>query len=179
MRVDILELIRTRRSVREFKRESVSKRTIEKILEAGRWAPSGLNNQPWKYMVLEKEKKNSLARYTKYSHIIKSADKVILVFLDRKSSYNREKDLMAIGASIQNMLLCIHSQGLGACWLGEILNQRAEIREFLKLSKNLELEAVLALGRPVNPVRCLLSNGVKFSQVGKRKQLKNLIIKVQ
>ncbi|MCM8819435.1 MAG: nitroreductase [Candidatus Omnitrophica bacterium] len=146
--MDILTLIKTRRSIRKFKKESVLSKIIKNILEAGRWAPSGLNNQPWRFMVLEGELKDKVASYTKYSYIIKSADKIILVFLDKACSYNYEKDLLAIGACIQNMLLYIHSIGLGACWLGEILNRRDEIKKLLCLKENLELEAVLAIGKP-------------------------------
>ena len=164
--MDILKLIKTRRSVRKFKKGVVPKEVIEQILEAGQWAPSGLNNQPWRFMVLEKEKKNDLADYTEYSHIIKSADKAILIFLDKESSYNYEKDLMAIGACIENMLLYIHSLGYGACWLGEILNQRKKIQEFFKIPQNLELTAVIAIGHPL-----------KAPSAGRRKQLKDLIIR--
>ena len=163
--MDTLNLIKLRRSVRKFKKTSISSKTIEKILEAGRWAPSGLNNQPWRFLVLEEDKKDSLAQFTHYSYTIRGANKIILVFLDKKSSYSYEKDLMAIGASIQNMLLFIHSQNLGACWLGEILNKRKEIKKLLKLPKNLELEAVLALGQPSS-----------LPKKSKRKGLANLII---
>jgi nitroreductase len=72
---------------------------------------------------------------------------------------------MAIGACIQNILLYIHSIGLGACWLGEILNKRTEIKRFFNLPNNLELEAALALGKP-------LSYPKKVS----RKKIENLVI---
>jgi nitroreductase len=163
--IDALHLIKTRRSVRKFSKSGIAPKTIQKILESGRWAPSGLNNQPWRFMVLAGQEKNSLAKYTHYSYIIKGADKVILVFLDKKSTYNREKDLMAIGACIQNMLLSIHSQKLGCCWLGEILNKRKMIQKVLKTSSNLKLEAVIALGRPL-----------LLPKKSKRKSLKKLII---
>ena len=164
--MDILKIIKTRRSVRKFKNKDVSKEVVDEALEAGRWAPSGLNNQPWKFMVLEKEAKDSLAACTKYSDIVKSADKLILVFFDKKGSYNRDKDLMAIGACIENMLITIHSSRLGACWLGEILNQKSQVHKFLKTPKNLELVAVLALGYPLNSPRRT-----------RRKKLKDLIIR--
>ncbi len=164
--MDILELIKTRRSVRRFKNKDVSKEIIDNILEAGRWAPSGLNNQPWKFMVLVKEAKDSLAECTKYSDIVKGADKLIVVFFDKGDSYNRDKDLMAIGACIQNMLISIHSKGLGACWLGEILNQKTRLHKLLKTPKNLELAAVLALGFPLD-----------FPRGPRRKKLKDLIIR--
>ena len=163
--MDILNLIKTRRSIRRFKDEEIPKETILEILEAGRWAPSGLNNQPWRFMVLEKEKKDRIASYTHYSDIIKNANKIILVFLDKKSSYNLEKDLLAIGACIQNMLLYIHSINLGACWLGEILNKREEVKKELNIEKDLELEGVIAIGRPA-----ICPKGPK------RKEIKDLLI---
>lgn len=162
----IPELLKGRRSVRKFKRKSVSPEIVGDILEAGRWAPSGLNNQPWKFMVLAEDAKDSLAEYTKYSHIINSADKLIAVFFDRKESYDRDKDLMAIGACIENMLILIHSKRLGACWLGEILNQKAQIHKLLGTTKDLELVAVLALGYPF-----------RYPRNTRRKPLKDLIIK--
>jgi len=160
-----LNLIKSRRSVRKFKKANVSAKTIEEVLTAGSWAPSGLNNQPWRFMVLEGQKKAALAEFTHYSYVIKCADKIILVFLDKKSSYNLEKDLMAIGACIQNMLLYIHSKNLGACWLGEILNKRRRIKKILNLPDNLELQAVLAIGYSAKPAK-----------KGKRKNLKKLIL---
>ena len=147
--MDISRIIKTRRSIRRFRKELVPQEIIGNVLEAGRWAPSGLNNQPWRFIVLDKEEKDALAGFTKYAAIIKSADKIVLMFIDKGSSYNYEKDLMAIGSCAQNMLLYIHSQGYGACWLGEILNKREEIQNLLRTSKTLELEVVIALGRPL------------------------------
>ena len=53
---------------------------------------------------------------------------------------------MAIGACIQNMLLMAEELGLGACWLGEILNRKEEVNKFLNISERYELMAVIALG---------------------------------
>ncbi len=145
---NLLEIIKKRRSIREFKKKKVAGPIIEKALEAARWAPSGLNNQPWKFKVLEGEERESLAQYTKYNKVIECADKLILVFLDKESSYNHKKDLMAVGAAIQNILLYLHSQGIGTCWLGEILNKAKEVEAKLKTGPQLELAAVIALGIP-------------------------------
>jgi nitroreductase len=164
--MDVLKAIKGRRSIRKFQKKTIGKGVIENILEAGRWAPSGLNNQPWRFMVLKETAKDRLSGFTHYANIIKGADKLILVFLDKKVSYNYEKDLLAVGACVQNMLLYIHSQKLGACWLGEILNQRKELQKSLKLSENLQLEAVIALGYPsVIPKK------------GKRRGLRSLLLK--
>lgn len=163
--MEINSAIKGRRSVRKFKKKAVPSKFIEGILEAGRWAPSGLNNQPWRFMVLSGRLKDDLADYTKYGQIMKSADQCILVFLNKTAVYSREKDLMAIGACIQNMLLAAHEQGLGACWLGEILNQRKSFCKHFSIGKELQLEAVIALGYPVS-----------YPKGPKRKTLDELIV---
>jgi len=144
---DILDIIKLRRSIREYKKKIPSEEDIEKILQAGSWAPSGLNNQPWRFLVIkDKDQKDKLAEFTKYGDIIKDAPAVIVVCMDIADSYNRDKDLMAIGACIQNMCLEAHSLGLGTCWMGEILNRKKEVCEFLNLYEELELMAVVTLG---------------------------------
>ena len=147
--MDILEIIKTRRSIRKFENQPVPEDILEKVLEAGRWAPSGLNNQPWRFAIIRhKAEKDALSRLTHYSHVVKSSGALIAVFLDNATSYHRTKDVQAIGACIQNMLLEAHSLGLGAVWLGEIIKSDVQIRGILGLESNLELMAVIALGYP-------------------------------
>jgi nitroreductase len=62
--------------------------------------------------------------------------------------YHGVKDHQAIGACIQNMLLAAHALGLGAVWLGEILKNAEGVRTLLGLPEQMELMAVVALGRP-------------------------------
>jgi nitroreductase len=62
--------------------------------------------------------------------------------------YDRTKDIQAVGACIQNMLLTIHSLGLGGVWLGEILKNKEKVGELLGAGKDLELMAVVAFGHP-------------------------------
>ena len=82
-------------------------------------------NVQWKFKVIKSpEKKNGLVKFTKYGDIVKNAPIVIAVFLDNGATYNREKDIMAIGACIQNILLQAYELGLGTCWLGEIINRK-------------------------------------------------------
>ena len=145
----MLNLIKTRRSIRKFTSQEIEDSVLDQIIEAGTYAPSGLNNQPWRFAVIKgKETHNSLASHTRYSTIIKGAPLCIAVFLDVNESYDRTKDIQAIGACIQNMLLAIHALDLGAVWLGEILKNKDEVSKTLKAPKNLELMAIIALGHP-------------------------------
>ena len=115
-----------RRSIRQYDQRMPEEEVITALLTAAQWAPSGLNNQPWKFKVVRDAVKNGLADYTKYKQVIAAAPVAVCVFLDTGNTYNPEKDCMAIGAAIQNMLLVAHERRLGTCWLGEILNRTSE-----------------------------------------------------
>lgn len=146
----VINAILNRRSVREFTDKPVSKEDINTILNAGHWAPSGLNNQPWRFVVIrDREAIQKLSECTHYSGIVAGAPLLIATFLDNETSYNRTKDLEAIGAAIQNMLLTCCELGLGGVWLGEILNQKEKVNSILGCPSDLELMAVLAIGEPV------------------------------
>jgi nitroreductase len=164
----ILEIIRSRRSIREFLADPVEYSIIEDILEAGRWAPSGLNNQPWRFVVVRDRKvAGLLAKCTRYSSIVQSAPLLIAVFLDRDVMYDHTKDTQACGAAIQNMLLATHGMGLGAVWLGEILNRKDEVGNILNAQESLELMAVIAIGYPA----------VDSSRSGERREISEITYK--
>ncbi|MGR0482352.1 MAG: nitroreductase family protein [Candidatus Electronema sp. V4] len=147
----VLEIIKARRSVREFTAEPVERGLIEQIICAGIWAPSGLNNQPWRFVVIhDSGLRERLADLTKYAHIVKAAPLLIAVYLDQEKMYDRVKDHQAAGACIQNMLLAAHALGLGAVWLGQILANKDRVNETLGLSSQHELAALLALGHPLH-----------------------------
>jgi len=146
MDVVLDKTIKQRRSIRRYTKQMLRENEIYKIIEAAIWAPSGLNNQPWKFKILSGNQKNKLAKFTKYVHVIEAAPVAICIFLDNSLTYNRDKDIMSVGACIQNMLLKAHAMGYGTCWLGEILNKREGVEGYLKVSSDCELMAVVTLG---------------------------------
>ncbi len=144
-----IETILSRRSIRSYTSEPVERTKITQILEAARWAPSGLNNQPWKFIVVQDRNNiDKLSGCTRYSSIVKGASVVVAVFLDTSEMYNHTKDAQAIGAAVQNMLLACCELGLGAVWLGEILTNKEQVNLILKAPESLELMAALAIGYP-------------------------------
>uniref|UniRef100_UPI004055FA45 nitroreductase family protein n=1 Tax=Candidatus Electronema sp. TaxID=2698783 RepID=UPI004055FA45 len=89
MNQSLLELIKTRRSIREFTDESVERSLIEQIICAGIWAPSGLNNQPWRFVIIRDNGiRERLAALTHYAHIVKTAPALIAVYLDQEKMYD-------------------------------------------------------------------------------------------
>ncbi|MCK8603074.1 nitroreductase family protein [Desulfoferrobacter suflitae] len=147
----VLAAIQERRSIRHFLDAPVDRKLIMQALHAASWAPSGLNNQPWRFaLIWEDDLKQKLAGLTRYSSTLQGAAVLVLVFLDRESSYDYVKDCQAIGACIQNLLLTVHAQELGAVWIGEILKNKEKILKMMGLPDRLELMAVVAVGHPVH-----------------------------
>ena len=145
----IIASIIGRRSIRAYTGEPVDDDSIMAILEAARWAPSGLNNQPWRFVIIrDKSVRENLSALTKYRRIVRECDVCVAVFFHSPSGYDRDKDMMGIGAAIENMLLAAHSMGLGAVWLGEILKSKAEVSSLLGIDSDHELMAVVAIGHP-------------------------------
>jgi nitroreductase len=147
----VLKAIYERRSVRHFTDALVDRRFILDALRAASWAPSGLNNQPWRFAIVwDEATKHKIAGLTRYTAIVKGAAVVVPFFLDKDTSYDYVKDCQAVGASIQNFLLAVHASGLGAVWLGEILKNKEEVVRLLDLPQRLELMAVVAVGYPAH-----------------------------
>jgi nitroreductase len=165
--MELLEGIYTRRSVRNYADRPVERHLLLEIIKAGSWAPSGLNNQPWRFVIVyDKGMRTELARLTKYSRIVESAPAAVAVFIDHKAMYNDVKDHQSIGACLQNMLLAAHAMNLGAVWLGEILKNAGKVRELFDLPDRFELMAVVAVGHPE-----------KRDQSSKRKEIGDLLLK--
>ena len=147
----VLDAIYKRRSVRDFTADFIERDNLIEIIRAGTWAPSGLNNQPWRFaIVTDDDFKAKFRGLTRYGEVIEGAKALIPVFVDRDAMYHELKDHQAIGACLQNMLLAAHSLNLGAVWLGEILKNSDKVRILMDLPEGLELMAVLALGHPAH-----------------------------
>lgn len=117
---DILELIKSRKSVKKYKSDPVPKELIEKIVEAGTYAPTGRNWQsPIILAVTNKEIRDELSRLNFSSDPDKRIDPFygapcVLVVLADKSKHTYVYDGSLV---MGNMLLEAHSLGLGACWI--------------------------------------------------------------
>jgi len=89
-----------------------------------------------------------LSELTKYGGILEDAYVDLVVFLDLDRGYDRTKDIQAIGAFVQNILLGAHAQeDLGAVWIGEILNRKEDVNQIFKFPiEKFELMGVVAIG---------------------------------
>jgi len=159
--MEVSEAIKTRRSIRDFKAGNVSKKEVDKILVGMRHATSPSNVQPWKCVVLSREKINRMVDMIKNGRL----DGLPPMYRDKAlDAFTKVPYAVAviqtmpgaacgrsIGAAIQNMLLISHSLGLGSVWLElePILNIVKEVlRECGVQDEN--LIALVPIGRPAD-----------------------------
>lgn len=152
--MDVIEAIRTRRSIRSYKKESISDEDLNKILEAATWAPSAGNLNPWEFIVVkDEENKVKLSEAALEQYFISEAPVVVVVCANvtRTSSVygERGKRLYCIqdcAAATQNLMLAAHSLGYGTCWVGAFDDQ--EVAKILKLPSNVIPLAIVPIGKP-------------------------------
>ena len=148
---EVLNAIKNRRTVRRFKPNPIDEEMIQMILEAGRWAPSFSNLQPWRFIVIKDQGlKNALDKAARESvlHLgINEAPVVILVCVDRR--IDPLHAIEAGAAATQNMTLAAYSLGLGAGWIG-IWGTEAEtsIQKILKFPETVRIVSLIPVGVP-------------------------------
>lgn len=153
----VLDTIIQRRSIFRFTPELVPEEKIASILEAGRWAPSYANTQPWEFITVRdpklKEELVQITRMAMATHAgIEGAQTIIVTCVNpKKDEYHFIED----GAvATQNMALAAHSLGLASYWVGVFDLANAEnslekkIKHVLSVPSHLRVISLLPLGVP-------------------------------
>lgn len=151
--MDVFEVVKKRRSIRNFKEKEIPIDFEEKLKEALIWGPSAGNLQSRKfYFVKNKETKQEIVKASAGQNFISLAPTVVVGCADlniEKFYGQRGKEIYAIcdtALSLENMMLVATSLGLGTCWVGAF--KENEIKKILNLSDNLRPIAIVPLGFP-------------------------------
>lgn len=152
--MEVYEAILKRRSIRRFRQDPISREVLEKIVNAGRLAPSAANLQPCEYIVVDRaDLLRKVFENLKWAGYIRpkgnpprgeEATAYIVVLVN--TSISKEGYGKDCGAAIENMILTALAEGIGSCWIGSI--ERENIRKILKIPGHLEIDSILALGYP-------------------------------
>ena len=164
----VLDIIKKRRSWRAFEAKTVPKKLVEQVINAGNEAPSGMNSQPWRFVVIESEAMRRRlfdAAYPKWRRVYedlmrnpasaKEAEKYgkiedpvyyrapVVVFVIGKGAVN-------CALCCENMMLAAESLGLGNCYVyfGSLIRDDPVIVEALELGEKDEIYGPILLGYP-------------------------------
>ena len=141
---DILEIIKSRRSIRNYRKEKIKEDEIIKILEAGRWAPSASNNQPWRFIVVNDEqlikKIGDACKILTINSFVETSPVVVIIYSEKK---HRWVDLDC-GMCAQNMMLEAHSLGIGSCFIGAFREKK--IKELVNLPDQFNVVGIISFG---------------------------------
>lgn len=172
--MNTIEAIAARRSVRAFKEETLPEEAVTKLLTAASQAPSGKNRQPWRFVVVQGDRRAEMVDVLREAidafksrgedtgsaertaDVMERAPLTVFVFnahgvdpwLTRSAdqAFQELVDVQSIGAAIQNMLLAAIDLGLGSLWIADVLYAVTELKAWLK--EDGQLVAAVSFGVP-------------------------------
>lgn len=149
--MDVFEALFTRRSIRKFTTQFVSKDDENLILKAAMLAPSACNEQPWHFVcVRDAEMRERLSHVSPYTHMAAEAPLVIVVCGDLALEKAKGMWVQDCSAAIENILLAARGKSLGSVWCGihPEKEREAKTREVLGIPENVIPLAVISIGHP-------------------------------
>ncbi|MCX7926721.1 MAG: nitroreductase family protein [Candidatus Omnitrophica bacterium] len=144
--MDCLSVIKRRRSVREFIDKPIPQEVLEAIVDAGRFAPTARNIQPWEFIVVtDKQSLKNLAEITDHGKFLARAAACICVVSTDTKYY-----LEDCSAATQNILLAAVTFKVGSCWIAADKKPYCEkIKELLGIPPKYKVVSLIALGYPL------------------------------
>ena len=152
---DLMNIIKTRKSIRSYQAKNVEKEKLDYIIEAFRLAPSAANKQPWKLIIIkDKQTINELsdACFFKNPKWLIQAPVMIACCTYPEDSYKKiggyvNSHQIDLGLAFEHLILAAAEQGLGTCWIGAF--DESEVKKILKVPENVNLLALTPVGYPV------------------------------
>lgn len=149
----VLENIHSRKSVRQYTSEPVTSEQIETLLRAAMAAPTAVNYQPWRFVVVtERTELDEIAGILPYAQMLKQATAAIVVCGETKWMGGAENTYWQqdCAAATQNILLAAEALGLGAVWTGIYPNPDLypKMHSFLNLPTTVEAFCCIPIGYP-------------------------------
>jgi len=143
--MSLVDVILSRRSIRRYEPKDIPKDMLDKILEAGRQAPSAANRQPWHFIVLtDYELKKQLSKWIFTRHIKNSA--ITIVGCAKTGLIDRKFSVVNTSIALQNMVIAACSMGIGSCWIGGFKEEK--VRQLLNIPDTWKVIALVSFGYP-------------------------------
>lgn len=148
--MDVSEAIQKRRSVRKYQTRNIENDKLDRVLEAGRLAPSARNLQEWRFVVVrDGSRRKRLAEAAKGQTFVGEAPVVIAAcatVTDYVMTCGQLTYPIDVAISVDHMTLLATEVGLGTCWIGAFYEE--EVKKILAIPPEIRVVAMLPLGYP-------------------------------
>jgi nitroreductase len=145
--MEVFDAIRTLLAVRQYQDRPVPEATVQRIVEAARLTGSGMNAQPWHFIVVqERETLRQLGRLARSGPYVAEAPLAVVVAVDRDSRFALSDGSRAI----QSMMLAAWADGVGSNWVG--FTGMEDVRALLKVPAVLDVVAIVPFGYPTRSI---------------------------
>jgi nitroreductase len=143
--MSLVDTVLSRRSIRRYEQKEIPSDVLDKILEAGRQAPSAANKQPWHFVVLtDSEIKKELSKGL-FSRFIKDAP-VTVVGCAHRDLIAGKWSIISTTIALQNMVVAAWAMGVGSCWIGDFSHEK--VKKLLGIPERWDVVALVSFGYP-------------------------------
>lgn len=148
---EFIKLAQERSSIRKYSNKEVSCEVINQIIESARIAPSAVNFQPWKFLIIKGEKSKQIVRESYKREWFATAPLYIIACGNHQEAWHRSFDGkdhtdIDIAIAVEHICLSATSAGLGTCWVCNF--DATKLKTDLSLPEDLEPIAIIPLGYP-------------------------------
>ena len=155
--MEFCEVIRRRKSIRKYKPDPIPDDVLNRILDAGRMAPSAKNYQPWHFIVVrEPEMKKKVAEACRNQFFMAEAGAIICGCAFEKVAWSHMGNYMPswthdLTIALDHMILAATNEGLGTCWIGAFHEKM--VKEVLGIPEGVRVVALTPVGYPAEEAR--------------------------
>lgn len=149
--MNFLDLVKKRYSVRSYEQREIEKEKMDYVMECVRLAPSAVNLQPWKFIILTDKEALDAVKSTYKREWIQTAPCIIVACANHDESWHRRADNkdhadIDVSIAVEHLCLAAAEQGLGTCWVCNF--DAALCRQVMSLPENIEPVALIPIGYP-------------------------------
>ena len=144
--MSLIDLILSRRSIRNYENKNIPEELLQQILEAGRQAPSAANRQPIRFVVVTNQDILTKLCDTFITRFVKAAPVAIAGCADVKSLLTGKWAVVDTTIAMQNMVIAAWALEIGSCWIGACNEEK--VKKLLKIPDKWKFVGLLTLGYP-------------------------------
>lgn len=152
--MEFMDVVRSRRSIRQYIPKDIPEQKLATILEAARLAPSGGNRQPWKFIVIqENEMKAKVAEACSNQLWMSDASVIIVGCWLPRPGIDDMPLARDVTMAMEHIVLAAVNEGFGTCWIGASGERATALRSLLQIPPEVGINASITIGYPAAPPR--------------------------